>query len=288
MKPRSRTRQPWTQQTWAQRQGKPRLGQTPKWLVLPLAAILLVSGCGSDDSDDSGSSPTDAGLSGSITVSAAASLRDSFGQIGDDFTETNPDAEVAFTFDSSSTLATQILEGADVDVFAPADEANMDKLTAESLVAGEPEIFARNELVIVTKPGNPQSIESLADLADAGVISLCGADVPCGRYAGEALASAGVTIDESSVTRGQNVSATLTAVAEGDAVAGIVYVTDALAAGDAVASIEIPADVNVIATYPIGVLESSGSADVAEAFLDQVLSDEGQAVLADYGFLPPA
>ena len=196
---------------------------------------------------------------------------------------------MTFNFDSSSALATQILEGAPADVFASADEANMAKLTDEGLIAGEPEVFARNELVIVTKPGNPEGIETLADLADAGVISLCGEEVPCGKYAEQALDDGRAsTIPESSVTRGQNVGATLTAVTEGDAVAGIVYVTDAEAAGDAVEAVAIPADANVIATYPIGVLEASGNAELAEAFVAYVLGDEGQAVLKEYGFLPPA
>ena len=275
-------------------------------LLLALLAVstLFVTGCGGDDADQTGSSSTAAGgssttaggspttsgseLEGTITVSAAASLREVFDQIGDGFSAANPGAEVTFNFDSSSTLSTQILEGAPADVYASADVANMTKLTDESLIAGDPEIFARNELVIITKPGNPQGIATLADLADAGVISLCGEDVPCGRYAKEALDNAGVTIPESSVTRGQNATAALAAVAEGDAVAGVVYVTDAASAGDTVEAVSIPSEVNVIATYPIGVLEASGDAEVAEAFMAYVLGDEGQAVLAENGFLPPA
>ncbi|MBK9179461.1 MAG: molybdate ABC transporter substrate-binding protein [Acidimicrobiales bacterium] len=257
--------------------------------------MLFVTGCGSDDADETGSSTTAGGspitsrsdLEGTITVSAAASLREAFDRIGDGFSTANPGVEVTFNFDSSSTLSTQILEGAPADVYASADVANMTKLTDESLIAGDPEIFARNELVIITKPGNPRGIATLADLADAGVISLCGEDVPCGRYAKEALDNAGVTIPESSVTRGQNATAALAAVAEGDAVAGVVYVTDAVSAGDTVEAVS-PADVNVIADYPIGVLEASGAAEVAEAFVAYVLGDEGQAVLAENGFLPPA
>jgi molybdate transport system substrate-binding protein len=262
----------------------------PRELLLAPGVVLMLVlvGCGSDDSDETASSTTaDSELEGAITVSGATSLTDALTQIGDDFSAANPGVEVTFNFDSSWTLATQILEGAPADVFASADEANMTKLTDESLIAGEPEVFARNELVIVTKPGNPEGIADLADLADMGVISLCGEDVPCGRYALEALDDAGVTIPESSVTRGQNVGATLTAVAEGDAVAGIVYVTDARAAGDAVEAVAIPAAVNVVATYPIGVLEASGDAAVADAFVAYVLSDEGQAVLEELGFLPP-
>ena len=199
----------------------------------------------------------------------------------------NPAVEVTFTFDSSSMLATQILDGAPADVVMFASSADMTRLTDAGLIAGKPVVFARNELIIITKPGNPERIRSLADLADAGVVSLCGEDVPCGRYAKEALEAAGVVIPESSVTRGQNAGATLTAVAEGDAAAGIVYVTDALGAGDTVETVDLPDGENVVADYPIGVLEASAGTAVAEAFVAYVLSDEGQATLAAFGFLPP-
>jgi molybdate transport system substrate-binding protein len=255
-------------------------------LAVPAAMTLLLAACGDDD-DSSATSADGGSLEGSITVSAAASLTDAFTEIGDDLTAENPDADVEFNFDSSSTLSTQILEGAPADVFASADEANMTLLIDEGLVSGSPEVFARNELVIVTRPDNPEGITGLADLADAGVISLCGEDVPCGQYAQEALDAAGVSIPESSVTRGHNATATLTAVSQGDAVAGIVYVTDAQSAGDAVDTVEIPADVNVFAVYPVGVLAASENIDLAAAFMERVLSAEGQAVLEEHGFLAP-
>jgi molybdate transport system substrate-binding protein len=244
------------------------------------ATLIPLAGCSSETT--ASSEPE-----GAITVAAATSLTDAFTAIADDFEDANPGVEVTFTFDSSSTLSTQILEGAPADVYASADAANMTTVADESLLAGDPAIFARNELVIITKPGNPEGITSLTDLADAGVIALCGEDVPCGTYAGEALEAAGVTIDESSITRGQNAGATLTAVAEGDAVAGVVYVTDARSAGDTIDAVTIAADANVTATYPIGVLEAADDAAVADAFLAYVLSDAGQAVLEEHGFLPP-
>jgi molybdate transport system substrate-binding protein len=244
--------------------------------ALLLAVVLVAAACGSDDTG-----------SGEITVAAAASLTDAFTEIGADFEAANPDATVTFTFDSSGTLAEQVLGGAPVDVFASADEATMDKLTAEDLVAGEPTTFAGTQLVIVTQPGNPEGIETLADLVDVGVVALCSADAPCGRFAGEVLARAGVEIPPDRVTRGQNVRATLTAVAEGDAIAGIVYVTDAEAAGDAVEAVAIPPGQNAVATYPIAVLAGAGDPELAEAFAAHVASAEGQAVLAAHGFLPP-
>jgi molybdate transport system substrate-binding protein len=220
-------------------------------------------------------------------VSAAASLTGAFTKIGDDFEAANPGAEVTFNFGPSSTLEAQIEQGAPADVFAPADPANMDELGTASKLAAAPAAFARNELVIVTKPGNPRNVHSLADLATVGTVSLCGSDVPCGKYAAQVLQGAGVAIPESSVTRGQDVKATLAAVTTGDADAGIVYVTDAKGAGDAVATIDIPDDQNAIAVYPIAVLAGTGEQEVASAFVDAVTSDAGRATLQSFGFLPP-
>ena len=266
--------------------------------VFGLASVLAVfavgavglSGCGDDESASSGSTTTATAseLSGTITISAAASLTEAFGDIDAAFTEANPDVTVTPTFDSSSVLAQQILAGAPSDGFASADEANMKKVTDAGAIEGTPIVFARNSLVIVTKPGNPQNITSLEDLSTAGVISLCGEDVPCGRYAKQILDEAKVVIPETSVTRGQNVKATLNAVTHGDAVAGIVYVTDAETAGAEVDTVEIPDAQNAIATYPYGVVKASSSKDLATAYGEFLVSDEGQKILGDHGFLPPA
>lgn len=262
-------------------------------LLLAGLATLLV-GCGSDaDGPADSPSSTAAGsstapdLDGEITVSAAASLTEAYTQIGKDFEAAHPGTEVTFNFDSSGTLARQILDGAPVDVFASADEATMAELTDADLVAGEPTVFARNQLAIVTKPGNPLGIAGLADLADAGVVALCAETVPCGGFAAQVLADAGVSIPASRVTRGQNVKATLTAVTEGDAVAGIVYATDAEAAGDAVGTVAIPEDQNALAAYPVGVLAGAAEPEVARAFARYVTGDDAQRVLKELGFLPP-
>ncbi len=252
-----------------------------------LGASLLAAACGSaaDEPEVRGTSGGERDVT--LTVAAATSLAGALEEIGEGFRATRPGVEVTFTFDSSSAVARQIREGAPVDVFASADEISMTNLVDDGLIAGDPAIFARNELVIVTRPGNPTDIDSLADLSDAGVIALCGQDAPCGRYAAVALDGAGVVLDESKVTRGQNVRATLAAVVHGDAVAGIVYVTDALGAEDAVAAVAIPPDLNVVATYSIALAEDAGDARTAEAFVAYVRGDEAQAVLAAHGFLPP-
>lgn len=234
-----------------------------------------------------GSTPGAAGSSaaGSITVSAAASLTAPFEQIGDEFEKANPAVtDVTFNFDSSATLVTQIQGGAPADSFASADEANMTTLTDADLVVGTPTVFARNRLTIVVKDGNPKAVTSLADLATVGTVSLCGRDVPCGRYADQILQQAGVTIPTDRVTRGQNVKATLSAVSDGDADAAIVYVTDA---NDKVDTVAIPDAQNVIATYPIAVLTTSTNPATAEAFIAFVLGPRGQATLRAAGFLPP-
>jgi len=276
--------------------------RTTRRLLAVLAALaLLLAACGSSDRDGAttttkapaadGSTTTAApadDLSGDITVAAAASLTETFTDLGTQFEADHPGTKVTFNFDSSGSLSDGILAGAPADVFASADEKNMAKLTDAGLTDGDPVVFARNQLAIVTKPGNPKGIKTLADLADAGTISLCGPDAPCGKFATQVLDQAGVKIPTSSVTLGQNVKATLTAVTEGDAVAGIVYLTDGLAAGDKVEVVDIPAADNAIAVYPVAALKASGHAAVAEAFAAFVASDDGQKVLKEAGFLAPA
>jgi molybdate transport system substrate-binding protein len=262
-----------------------------------LSFALVGAACTSSNTTttaDTGPSSTEGGAgttaapkaTGTITVSAAASLTTPFGTIGDNFKKANPGAEVKFNFDSSGTLATQIQSGAPADDFASADDASMKKLTDASLIAGTPVQFARNKLTIVVKKGNPKNVKTLADLATAGTISLCSTDAPCGKYADQILKAANVTIPPDKITRGQNVKATLTAVSEGDADAGIVYVTDAT--GDKIDKVVIPDEANAIANYPIAVVEASTNQATAQAFIDYVLSPAGQDVLKQAGFLPPA
>jgi molybdate transport system substrate-binding protein len=226
-------------------------------------------------------------VSGSITVSAAASLTEAFTQMGADFQHLNPGTTVTFNFGPSSTLVQQIQGGAPADVFASADGTNMQKLVSGREVTAEPTVFAANELTIVVKKGNPEHVKSLADLAKVGVVSLCADAVPCGKYAQQALSSAAVTIDASNITRGADVKATLAAVSTGDADAAVVYTTDAEAAGATVQSVRIPAWLNVYAIYPIAPIAASKNPGLAKAWIQYTVSAPGQKTLERFGFLPP-
>ena len=226
-------------------------------------------------------------LRGSITVSAAVSLMEAFTEMAGDFEKSNKGTTVTFNFGASSTLAQQIQGGAPADVFASADGANMQKLVSGKQATAEPIDFASNLLTIVVKPGNPKGVKSVADLPTVGIVSLCASTVPCGKYAAQMFTQDGVTVPSDKTTLGQDVKATLSAVSNGDADAGVVYVTDAKSAGKTVAQVKIPASLNVLAVYPIAPLASSQNASLAKAWVKYVTSAAGQKTLKSFGFLPP-
>ena len=239
---------------------------------------LIGASCGSDDAATTSE--------GDITVFAAASLTAAFTEIGDAFTAANPDATITFNFAASSELVTQIGEGAPADVFASADLNNMTKLTDAGNNANEPVVFATNLLEIVVGPDNPKGITGVADLANPDLIVVtCAPDVPCGKYAAQIFEAAGVAVTPKSLE--ENVKAVVAKVTLGEADAGIVYKTDVSAAGDQAAGVEIPADVNVLAEYPIVVTRNAADVEGAQAFVDFVNSAAGQDILAKYGFLAP-
>lgn len=225
-------------------------------------------------------------MSGDVTVLAAASLTAAYTEIGDAFMTEYPDASVTFNFASSSDLVNQINEGAPADVYASADEANMTKLTDAGGNAGEPTVFATNSLQIIVQPGNPKGITGVADLADSGLIYItCAPEVPIGTYAAQVLINAGVTVAPSSLE--ENVKGIVTKVTLGEADAGIVYKTDVTAAGSEAEGIDIPADINVVASYPVVVTKEAPNAAAGQAFIDFVLGEQGQAILVDHGFAAP-
>jgi molybdate transport system substrate-binding protein len=246
------------------------------------AGMLVLAGCGDDDDATTTTTAAEPALEGPITVFAAASLTDAFEELGSTFEEAHPEVSVDFNFAASSALREQIISGAPADVFASANTSNMDQVV-DAGEATSSETFVENQLQIAVPAGNPADVTGLADFADDELlIGLCAEEVPCGEFGREALASAGVA--PSVDTNEPDVRSLLTKVEAGELDAGIVYVTDVLAAGDAVEGVDIPVDQNVVATYPIAALAGAANSEVAEAFVAFVLSDEGQEILDSYGF----
>ena len=250
-----------------------------------VAAIIAVTSCGSSGGVQRSYPPNS--LTGSITVSAASSLSGAFEKLSREFSRRHPGTSVELNTGASTALVTQIQQGAPADVFASADATNMTVLVDAKRTVGAPKVFARNRLAIVTKPGNPRNIATVADLVNGSVVALCAATVPCGKYAAQIVSGEGLVIPESSVTREPDAQATVGAVANGDADAAIVYVTDARSAGTAVQMVAIPDGQNVIATYPAAALTGSNAPKVGRAFVAFLTSAPAQAVLASFGFLPP-
>lgn len=240
-------------------------------LVLSLG---LVSACGDEDRDST------------LTVFAAASLTETFTEIGRVFEKQQEGVTVEFGFGGSSDLVSQLQEGAPADVFASADQATMEKLTDEGLQADDPQSFASNTLEIVTPPDNPAGITSFADLARDGVnVVVCAPEVPCGAATVKAEDATGVTLRP--VSEEQSVTDVLAKVTSGEADAGLVYVTDVTAAGDEVHGVPFPESSDVVNTYPIVALQDSEHGDLAQEFVDLVLSDTGRAILEEGGFAAP-
>jgi len=238
----------------------------------------MAAGCGAAGGDQPGRP------AGSISVFAAASLTDAFKTLGDAYQKANAGTTVKFNFAGSPTLVTQIEQGAPADVFASADTTNMDRLQADGFTNGSsPAVFAHNKLEIVVAPNNPKHIASLADLAKPGVIYIsAGPTVPAGKYASQALAGAGVKVTPKSLET--DVKSVVSKIELGEADAGIVYSTDVKAAGAKVTGVEISQQQNVVATYPISAVKETRNASLAESFIQFVVSPDGQAILASYGF----
>jgi molybdate transport system substrate-binding protein len=268
--------------------------------VAGVAAALLLTGCTGTAGEDTGGVAPAAGSgaarpSGTVTVFAAASLTDVFSVLGDRLEEENPELEVRFNFAGSSALATQLAQGAPADVFASADEVQMARVADEGLVE-DPEVFARNPLMLVVPRDNPAGIERpgtsggdllrLSELLTEDVtMAVCAPEVPCGAAAAEVLDLAGLA--DVPDTYEDDVRAVLTKVELGEVDAGLVYLSDVHAAGDSVFAHAFREAPQAINRYPVGVLSSAPNPEAAQAFVDLVLSDAGARVLRDAGFLEP-
>lgn len=223
-----------------------------------------------------------------LTIFAASSLQPAFGKIGNQFQANEVKAQghvvnaLSFVFAGSQMLTQQLGEGAAADIFASADIAHMTQVNAGGLVASPPRVFAHNRLEIAVARGNPKGIHTLADLARSGlVVVLADPSVPAGKYAAQALKTAGVTVKPASLE--QQVTGVLSKVAFGEADAGIVYVSDIITSRQ-VDGVAIPNDQNVIAEYPIAVLNTGHNQAAAKDFVDFVLSADGQSLLKAAGF----
>lgn len=226
-------------------------------------------------------------LTGELTVSAAASLTESFTALGRQFRQRHPKVRIRLNFASTSSLVAQVQSGAPVDLFASADMSSQDRLAASGHIVSSPRVFARNTMQIAVKPGNPLGVRGVGDLSRVGVVALCNATVPCGIYAASVLRLSNTVLSTSMVTRATDVKAALASVSFGDADAAIVYATDVRAAGKAVQGVVIPPALNVKAMYGLSVIRGSTNRGVAKQFVDFVLSPDGRATLRDFGFLAP-
>jgi molybdate transport system substrate-binding protein len=261
-----------------------------------LAILLALLSCGSDRSTEQQAAGD---LRGELTVFAAASLTDAFREVADAFESRNPAVEVRFNFGGSPTLRTQLEQGARADVFASADQDQMN-LAVMSRVVDRGRLFARNSLVVITPADNPGRIESLSDLRKPGLkLVLANADVPAGAYTREMLAAAekesaygdgfSAAVLRNAVSLESNVKQVVAKVELGEADAGVVYGSDVTAGvAPKLRTVTIPSQLNVIAEYPIGITREAGNPRAAEAFIDFVLSPAGQAVLEKHSFLPLA
>ncbi len=240
-------------------------------------------------------SPTPAAVEHDLNVFAAASLTGAFMEIGREFEAAHPGVKVNFNFAGSQILRMQIEQGAQADVFASADHKNMERLVAENLVnQGTRDDFATNKLIVILPAGNPADLKSLSDLAKIGVkIVLADESVPAGNYARQVLAKMNLNsvygtgysdkVMANIVSNETDVKQVVAKVELGEADAGIVYISDAIAAPD-LRTISIPDQFNVIASYPMAVLKNSSHADLARAFTVYVLSPAGQSILSRWGF----
>src|SRR5215204_3341091 len=259
--------------------------------LLVLALTLSLSGCSGGAAGGGGGEQ-----GGTLTVFAASSLTDAFGELAKTFEERHPGVEVRQNFESSSTLLTQIQQGARADVFATAAEEEMDAAGDDGLVAGEPEVFARNREVSLVPQATPANIRGMGDLAKPGVkLVLAEEGVPATDYALEILRKANPVygadfkqdVLSNVVSRESDVRASVSRVALGDTDATFGYASDYTSdISDQIRVIQIPEDLNIIATYPMATLKGAQSPELARRWENLVLSDEGQRGHEKWGFEP--
>lgn len=263
-------------------------------VVCVLVAAVVAAGCGSSEGADTAEGASGSG-GDSLTVFAAASLTDAFEELGEEFTD-QTGAEVTFSFAGSSTLATQIEQGAPADVFASADEAQMENVEEAGLVSGQPEVFTTNREVIVVPADNPGDVTDFADLANPGLrLVLAQEDVPAAEYAAEILDKAADNpeygedfkedVKNNIGSREEDVRVAVNRVVVGDADGTFGYASDVTPGiRDEVLIVEIPEDLNITAEYPMAALSDSQNTDLSQRWIDFVSGEEGRSVMEKWGF----
>lgn len=253
-------------------------------IVVSTAVGLTLAGCAAPAVPAGTTAATE--LHGTVTVLAAASLTEVYGELVARFEKLHPDVTVTLSFGGSSALAAQIVQGAPADVFATANEATMKTVVDAGLTDAAPIVFATNTLTLVVPPSNPAGVTGVADLAKPGVkVALCDRTVPCGSAAVRLLAAEELAVTP--VTLENDVKAVLTKVELDEVDAGLVYLTDARTAGDQVRQIAVPDAANVVNRYPVVVLAGSTNKAAARAFERFILSTAGLGALTKAGFGAP-
>jgi molybdate transport system substrate-binding protein len=254
-------------------------------LIAAGLVAVAAAGCSSSSSSSTPSTSSSAPATGTITVFAASSLTGAFTQLGKQFEAAHKGDTVKFSFGPSSGLEAQITSGAPADVFASASPKTMQDVVSAG-DASSPRNFAKNIMEVAVPPNNPAKVTSVNDLAKKSVkVALCQPQVPCGEVAAGVFKNAGITVKP--VTLQPDVKSVLTQVETNNVDAGMVYVTDVLAAGSKVKGVTIPASENVSTLYPIATISNSTHKSIAQAFVAYVLSPTGQQVLSAAGFEKP-
>jgi molybdate transport system substrate-binding protein len=264
---------------------------------IPVLLLAGLAGCGGG-SDGGGSGGGGEAQGGTLTILAASSLTEAFGELGEIFEEQNEGVKVKQSFGASSDLLVQIQQGAPADVFASAAEEEMDTADKDGLVAGKPEVFVKNREVIMVPKDNPAKINSLEDMAKPDIkLVLAAKDVPAADYAVEILGKANEEygpdferdVLSNVVSREADVRASVNRVVVGDADATFGYASDYTPdIRDKVKVVPIPPTLNIIATYPVAALKDAKDPDLAKRWVDLVTSREGQHVLKKWNFEPAA
>lgn len=278
--------------------------QKAHWIIPSIWVLALLSGCATQGRAPGAEIP----IQTDLTVFAAASLTEAFGELADQFQEMHPGVRVQLNFAGSQQLAQQLGQGAPADVFASANDRQMEvAITAGRVVSGSAQVIAYNRLVVIVPSDNPAGLATLHDLAQPGLKLVVAAPaVPVGGYTLDFLEKASATVEYGAtysptvlanvVSYEANVRGVLSKVMLGEADAGVVYTSDtggdmsgaAGGAANPVGRIEIPDELNTVARYLIAPLADTAHPAVAQAFVDLVLSPEGQAALARHGFIPVA